>query len=364
MSQLLCSDASEIHLAVVSYLESKYASSLHPFYQSLGYHYCNARGHHENAFKFTLKAADWTIRKHSYEVGLENLRIASSITRSTTEMTIVLEVLNRTIRELVRKVEMQASSRSKNSPQSTRQQVLNAAGSALVLGMNGKKAVSLGSSAPVGEESTEVRILRKYRELKNEIDAQILANESQLANQRLQAMNNPDKDSHSSSMSNLLLDNGAPGRLGLGKKQISFVSGFGETDNSMINTPGPLKWQLSFGDMSRIQKQGSVSNLNGNYNSGLIGSGGAANSSSGSSRRIGGMLESARTSFKGLVTNQRTNSQKGESKAGEKKTTANDTVVRHDDLNGEGSPLRATNSSMEPWNPTLRCSPGISCTIC
>lgn len=209
-------------MAIAGYLESKYsppASSLHPFYQSLGYHYCNARGHHDQAFKYTLKAADWAIRKCNYDIGLENLRVAARITRSSMETNIVLEVLNRTVRELSKKVEAQKATspgrlQLQQQPSST---LFSVSGPGLVLGLHSsKKAAPLTTTAtsaaatlspsPGGngpnspsksnEETMEVLLLRKFRELKSEIDAQLLAAESQLAAQRLQAMNNAHQGSY------------------------------------------------------------------------------------------------------------------------------------------------------------------------
>jgi hypothetical protein len=332
---------------------------------SLGYHYCSARGHHENGFKYTLKAADWAMRRHNYEAGFECLKIAASISRATSETNIVLEVLNRTLRDLVKRTEAAAAARAKMSPA---RHLSGAGAGALIMGLNGRRgAAGTVNGASADGEDAEVVLLRKFRELKTEIDNQLVANEAQLAAQRMQQMN----DSNAGAGNNNNTDGpaGGPPRLGMGKKQISFVSGFGETDNSMMNTPGPLKWQLSFGEMSRIQRQGSNSNINGvmtNNNS---------NNNSSVSKPGGGIMGMLGNSFKGSMKSNSSSKEIVLSARGRKGSSGKvgagsvRQTLRNDlDGNGEVSVLKGMNSVEEPvpQATTARCSGcsgGESCVI-
>ena len=67
------SDAAEIHLKAANYIERQFEANLSRFYPSLSDHYGAVESEKPKAFMYTVKAADATIQKGAYRLGLDLL---------------------------------------------------------------------------------------------------------------------------------------------------------------------------------------------------------------------------------------------------------------------------------------------------
>lgn len=94
------SDAAPIHKKIAEHLENLCKDHLRTVYPRLGYHYKKAGNCRSLAFKYELKAADQSLSQGAYSDGIDFLHSADKLASSRTELSILLEVVNRAIVDL------------------------------------------------------------------------------------------------------------------------------------------------------------------------------------------------------------------------------------------------------------------------